>query len=223
MSLFVNKEVNPKILTFSASGSNTHQVIFQNNYLTEVLVRQEIINQHLTDSQKAIDDLLQVSISLQEKQHQSIESKLEGDFQKISEIMLNDDLLNQAILAQLAKLDDFSHTLVNKVNLLEEVSKEMAFQLNEQLNTHTQLNDKLAIQDVYHQTVMERLDQQDAISHKINFQLENLKAIIFERIGDLAEKIEVQGKLTIKYLTSLFSKSDISSKETLKEKESNIN
>ena len=146
-------------------------------------------------------------------------SQLEADYQHLHEKINRDELLNQAILTKLAQLDDFSNLFGNKLSHLEDVSNEICFKINDQLHSHSQLNDKLAIQDVYHQTILERLDQQDATSHKINYQLENLKAIVFERIGDLAEKVETQGKLTYKYLTSLFSKNDLSTKVKHEEKE----
>ena len=150
-------------------------------------------------------------------------TQLEADFQYLHEKIKRDDLLTQAILTQLAQLDDFSNRFVNKLSHLEDVSNEISTKINDQLTSHMQLYDKLASQDAYHQTVLERLDQQDATSHKINYQLENLKAIVFERIGDLAEKVETQGKLTYKYLTRLFSKNDLSTKVKHEEKESNIN
>ena len=94
LSLFVNKEVDPKILTFSVLSSNTHQEKFHKNYLLETIGRQAIINQHLTATQTSIKELLQVSVSQQKIQHGMIESKLEdqNELQTQHTISLNQQI-----------------------------------------------------------------------------------------------------------------------------------
>ncbi len=88
-----------------------------------------------------------------------------------------------------------------------------------QQNTQNEMTSKIEMQDVYHQTVMERLEQQEANTYKISRQLENLRAVIFERINYLAEKIEIQTKHTIKSLTGLLFKTKVNKEEHSEEEE----
>ncbi|MDF2902682.1 MAG: hypothetical protein K0S25_320 [Bacillus sp. (in: firmicutes)] len=248
MSLFLNKHVEPKVHLSTSKLVETNQMEFRLQFLAEVLKYQDSINQKLTDSIESISSLLQSNISDREEQNIRMESTIEnqqivqkqiqnhlqkieagiyekldqitGDQMEFAQMVNKEDLLHQAILAQLGTQEQSTLNLLRKMNEFEMVSQELSDLVKNQLNNQNEITSKLDVQDVYHQTVMERLDQQEAVSHKVNRQLDSLKAVIFERIGHLAEKIELQSKHTIKSITGLFFKTQ--SNKNSNEQENNL-
>lgn len=245
MSLFVNKEVEPKVHLSSSHISESNQEVYRLQFLAEVLKCQDTINKKLAYSLESINSLFQKTALDQQQQNLIIESKIEGqktvhshmlinlerleaiinermeqingDKQEIAQLVGKEEIVHQTILAQLSTQDQISMNIIKKISELE---IELTEHIKNQQSAQTEITSKLEVQDVYHKTVMERLDQQEAITHKVNRQLDNLKSVIFERIGHLAEKIEVQSKHTIKSLTGLFFKPELKSNGESKDNES---
>lgn len=201
MSLFVNKELEHKVLLYPVKFPKSNQEVYRHQYLNEVLKYQNQINQKLTSSIDSINSILE----------QSMNKK-----QEIEERVGKDEIVHQAILAQLSTQDQI---IINLTNKIESMEKEIGEFIINQQKTQNEMTSKIEVQDVYHQTVMERLEQQEANTYKISRQLENLRAVIFERINHLAEKVEIQTKHTIKSLTELLFKKELNKEENCMEKE----
>ena len=234
MRLFLNKNVEPKLHLSTTTLVEPNQIEYRLQFLAEVLKYQDSINQKLTDSIESISSLFQSTISDRDEQIKRMEFQIEnqqilqkqmtnnlqklelvinekldqitGDQKELAQIVDKEELIHQAILAQLGTQDQSTLSLLKKMNEFEMVNRQLSDLVKNQLINQSEITSKLELQDVYHQTVMERLDQQEAVSHKVNRQLDSLKAVIFERIGHLAEKIELQSKNTIKSITGLFFK-----------------
>jgi hypothetical protein len=199
MSLYLNNEVEPKVGLSPNRLSDNNQEVYRLHFLAEIIKQQEIINHKMTDSLDVLN--------------QSLEKVL-GDKQEIAQLVGKEELIHQTILAQLSTHENQTMNLINKINQLE---NELSEQIKQHQNTHIDIASKLDVQDVYHQTVMERLDQQEANAFKIIRQLDHIKSIFFERIAHLADKIEIQSKQTIKSLTGLFVKQEELNVEELKD------
>lgn len=223
-----NTEVHLTIPQHSQSNQNE----FRYNNMDELLKSQEIINQKLTESIESIEKLFQTRHEDQKERNQTLTkrmekqdnaqdeilaslTKLESTVTKKLEILNNeqheliqavdkDESFHQALLAQLSTHDQTSNQLMFK---LHELEKKLITEFNEQIQKcQRELSSKIEIHDVYHQTVMERIDQQEAITHKMDRQLDSLKSLVYERIAHLTEKIESQSKQMIKSFSGFFFK-----------------
>jgi hypothetical protein len=183
----------------------------------------ETVNTTHQTQQKKIDQVLQDQYQ-QKKEAEFFREKVEGhdktsediflslDYikkyqDKLNECMVNEQLLNQAILDQL----NYQDQQLRHTNVQLETYVALAGQLSEQLITQEQLlkemEQKLQVQDVYHQTVMTKLDKQDAINDKIIWQLDHLKSIVYERVNIIVEKVESSFQSTSVYFQDVVNKS----------------
>jgi hypothetical protein len=173
--------------------------------------------------EKKIDQVLQDQ-QQQKKQSEFVQEKVENhgktsedillsldhikNYQdQLNECMVNEQLLNQAILDQL----NFQDQQLRQTNSQLENYVALAGQLSEQLMIQERLlkemEQKLQVQDVYHQTIMSKLDSQDAMNDKILRQLDNLKSIVYERVNIIVEKVESSFQSTSVYFKDVINKS----------------
>lgn len=71
-----------------------------------------------------------------------------------------------------------------------------------------QLSEKISKQEEFQTGVLNRLDQQEALTEKIFRQLNHIRSILFERTNYLAEKIDEGYKITSSYVYNLMTGSD---------------
>ena len=57
-------------------------------------------------------------------------------------------------------------------------------------NTQKEIVAKFIILDSYHESVHERLEKQEAFSHKLSRQIETLRSSLFERVSYLSEIVQ---------------------------------
>jgi hypothetical protein len=118
----------------------------------------------------------------------------------------NEQLINQAILDQLnfqdQQLRETNKQLENYVTLATKLSE----QLINQENILKEMEQKLLIQDIYHSTVMSKLENQEALNEKIIRQLDHLKSIIYERVTLIVDKVEHSFQSTSEYFHEIFTK-----------------
>lgn len=223
-----NSEIHLNLPQHSQSNQN----IFRYNNLDELLKSQEVIHQKLTDSIESMEKLFQTSHEDQNERNQTLTNRMEKQDTIQDEILASltklestvtkkletlyteqneliqavdkDESFHQALLAQLSTHDQTSNRLMFKLHELEE---KISTEFNEKIQKcQRELTSKIEIHDIYHQTVMERIDQQEAIAHKMDRQLDSLKSIVYERIANLTEKIESQSKQMIKTFSGFFFK-----------------
>lgn len=228
MGLYINNELDPKIHLSSTKLREMNQNEYRRDSTTDYLEFQQKLNQKLSESIDSVQQLFQHTNTAQQLQNNKISDAIENQDSRQDTILKNleklettvlehlekmsakqqelvkmtkfDEIQQQALFAQLAVQDQKTNDLLNKIFELETFSKQLK---QEMLASNHDLSAKIEVQDVYHQTVIERIDAQEAVTHKMNRQLDNLKAVIFERIADLADKIEYQSKNTIKTLTGI--------------------
>lgn len=237
VGLYINKGLYPKVHLSSAHLKEVNQSEYRRDAMSEFLEFQQSMNQKLTESIVSVQQLFEKSNNTQQLQNitlnEAIENQESGqmrilnNLEKLEATVLEhlttmnterqellkmakvDENQQQALFAQLSVQDQKTSDLLNKIGELESFSKQLK---QEMLASSKELSAKIEVQDMYHQTVMERIESQEAVTHKMNRQLDNLKAVIFERIADIAEKIDCQSKNTIKALSGIFIKPSKDSK-----------
>jgi hypothetical protein len=80
--------------------------------------------------------------------------------------------------------------------------------LKTQEDLQKQLSEKISKQEEFQTGVLNRLDQQEALTEKIFRQLNHIRSILFERTNYLAEKIDEGYKITSSYVYKLMTGSD---------------
>ncbi|WP_147534841.1 hypothetical protein [Bacillus marasmi] len=231
MGLFINKELYPQIHLSTSEQKASNQEEYRHDAMSEFREFQETINRKLTHSVDAVQELFQKSTTTLKEQNMSLVASVENQCSNQQTILKNLETLETTVLDHLAKINDEQQKLLNVAKLDEDQQHAIFAQLTVQdqrtqdllakitalkndseqlkqevITSNKKLSEKIEVQDVYHQTVMERIQAQEAVTFKMNRQLDNLKAVIFERIADLADKIEYQSKNTIKTLSGFFIK-----------------
>lgn len=222
-----NDEINQSINQIVETVNTTHQV-------HEKKIDQVLQNHH---QQKKQSDYFLEKVENYDKTTEEILTSLDDikNYQdQLNGSIASEQLLNQAILDQLnyqdQQLRQTNSQLVNYVNLAGQLSEQLIYQ--EQLLK--EMEQKLQVQDIYHQTVMTKLDNQDAMNDKILRQLEHLKSIVYERVNIIVEKVETSFQSTSEYFSDIFNKAGFvkpfllssrpkKEKETEKEKEEEKN
>jgi hypothetical protein len=195
-----NQEIYDSINKMVETVTTTHQT--QERMIDQVLQDQhqqkkqsEFFREKVENHGKTTEDILHSLAHIKHYQDQ------------LNECLLNEQLINQAILDQLNFQD---HQLRQTNNQLENYVA-LAGQLSEQLINQEQLlkemEQKLQVQDIYHQTVMTKLDKQDAVNDKIIRQLDHLKSIVYERVNLIVEKVENSFQTTSVYFQDVINKS----------------
>lgn len=80
--------------------------------------------------------------------------------------------------------------------------------LKTQEGLQKQLSEKISKQEEFQTGVLNRLDQQEALTEKIFRQINHIRSILFERTNYLAEKIDEGYKITSSYVYNLMTGSD---------------
>lgn len=194
---------------------SSNQTVYKLNYLHEFLEEQTKINFSLSKSvehvnhsiketnnthnnqflkvigklkeQEAMGEQLQQYLQQQEKAHELLLSRLnvlEETTNALMEKLESDGLITQAILDQQSRHETTLKELVAKEN------ESIAEQTRKQEELYEEFSNKLNLQEVYHNTVMERLDQQEGLIKKLSGELDHLRSVIYERASHIIEKVE---------------------------------
>ncbi|MFD2445613.1 hypothetical protein ACFSO7_16760 [Bacillus sp. CGMCC 1.16607] len=202
---FLSQQINQNE-AINESIDKVLSTVHQTQHTQEVKIEQilkvnkeqtEISTQFLEKFENQGKTTADISNSLQELQDQN---------KQLSENIGKEQLINQAILDQLSfqdqQLKNTNSLLTNYVDLAMELTTQL--QLQEKMVQ--EMDQKLQLHDVYHNTVMERLDKQEAFNEKIIRQLDFLKSLVFERVNLVIEKVENSYQSTTDYLNGLVSK-----------------
>ncbi|MEC2077732.1 hypothetical protein [Metabacillus fastidiosus] len=141
-----------------------------------------------------------------EKQNEELLKKLEAENQ-----------ISQVIVDQLTIQDKSFTDFSRRIKESEEIQQSLTEQLDQQIHLNEQMKEKLSLQETFHESVIERINNQEAQTEKVTRDLENLKAIVFERISHVVEKIEENYKLSKDFIVHLFSKQNEHEEEKEKE------
>lgn len=215
------------------NGELKHASTHLNTLLQETKHEQHKYYQELTkqlvDQEKRTVPLLE-NINKQEEVYELFIQKFSAidSFNKdIIKKHEEDGVMNQTIIDQLTLQDTAINQFAKKLDQFKEQHSNVSEQLVSQKEINDQILNTIEIQESFHKTILERLDQQEAINLKTSRELDSLKATIFERISFVVEKIEENYRQITGYFSQLFNKSSSTrNKEQLteqKEKETILN
>lgn len=232
MSVPENRSNKTKVHLSIPENPPSNQNVYHQHYMEEMLRSQERINQKLSQSIESIGDLLETRNNDQQESNTAMTTRMEKhelnqvtilnnlttlektvleklanmnkEQQALIQLVDKEEIFHQSLLAQLTTQDHTTNRLMFKIKELEEnLLAEITGQIQDSKH---ELSTKIEVHDVYHQTVMERIDQQEAQTHKLNRQLDSLKSVIYERFAILTEKIELQSKQMLKTFSGYFFK-----------------
>lgn len=181
--LLMNEDINQSISLLQSHMQNTDMEQFQKldtisqNMHKQDVVLNELIKQHSTH-QNQTKEMIEKMTTLE---NASTENKKWFD---------QESDIHHAILDQLAFQDTAISTLNNKMTELKILSEELINHLEKAETFQKNVNEKLDMQEIIQQTITDQISETDASLNKVMMQLDVLKAIIFERIHYLSEKIE---------------------------------
>lgn len=96
----------------------------------------------------------------------------------------------ETLLAQSSIQETAILELSRKLDNLEKPTEKILEELTVITDDQATIKDKIETQDIYHQSVMEKLESQDALNEKLSRQIDHLKSIIFERTAYLTENFK---------------------------------
>lgn len=239
----LSQEVNPQVyLPKKKASLSSNQQVFKLNYLQNILEEQSSINKTLTHSVEKVNQSLkrsndnqqhtlnQMIVKLQDQENFSNQlkeylirqeetkkqlldriSSVEKTSIALMEKLEADSLLTEAILNQQSTHDD----ALTKISTNLEEQDSVAEQLKKHEELYEDFSKKLEVQELYHTTVMERLDQQEGLIKKVNSEIDNLRAIIFERTSHILEKLEGHFSRITKPIQRYFINTDVKDKEKM--------
>lgn len=115
------------------------------------------------------------------------------------------ELIHQAMIDQLTIQDNTIQKMSKNIDNYTEIQQDLNSQIINQHKTNEEILMALELQEAFHKTILEKLDQQDALNQKTARELDTLKSTLFERVNDIVEKIEDNYKQIVSYIGKLFN------------------
>lgn len=155
-------------------------------------------------------DLLE-KLAVLDKETSKIEEQL--DFlaqlaQEQKEITSEETLRQTALFDQLLFQEKDISTISSKMDNFNHLATEMKTKLDETESSYQQISKKLDIQEIFHQTLLESMEETNGNVNKLSRQIEHVKEILFERVHYLSEKIENNLKSIAQPIQRFFLHSD---------------
>ncbi|RSD26152.1 hypothetical protein [Mesobacillus subterraneus] len=181
----LNNELTGSVTHFDASlEKNRHEQYTQFQELISFLTKQENISERVMEN-----------ISEQKESTSGIDEKLlklEGMHEQFAKAFLSKELTNQAILDQLAHQQAMIQELNRKLLEYEDVTTALVVQAKKQEELQNIITKHDDLQGIFHETIMERLDKQDAASGTISDQLGEINTSLSAKATAIMDKIEHQ-------------------------------
>lgn len=237
------KNIAPKMYYHQLPTNLSNQEVYQYHYLKDILRKQQETQQEVTSSVHQFHSTLKENRDIYEqeakkmvKSHQDLQEHIKNTFiqqkmnldemiKKIEHIeskyktmetyFENERNMLEALIQQQAVHDKLLHTLAKRNDEEEKILSQ--FQVQHEL-LHD-LHKKIELQEIYHQTLMERLDSHEGLLHKILSELDYIRSIIFERASHLLQKMELGFQKVTKPIQSFFIHGEKKEEKQLKEKE----
>ncbi|HEO8418277.1 hypothetical protein [Niallia sp. FSL W8-0635] len=106
------------------------------------------------------------------------------------EIMKEESLRHTALFDQLSFQEQDISLISQKMDEFNHLAAEMKTKFDTTETSYHNISEKLDLQEVFHQTILESMEETNGNVNKLSRQIEHMKEILFERVHYLAEKIE---------------------------------
>lgn len=106
------------------------------------------------------------------------------------EAMKEESLRHTALFDQLTFQEQDISLISKKMDEFNHLASEMKTKFDETETSYHNISEKLDIQEIFHQTILESIEETNGNVNKLSRQIEHMKEILFERVHYLAEKLE---------------------------------
>lgn len=229
MAIYFNDEEHPYIFKTEEEIDGQNQSIAKYDYWSDLIEEQKRVQSKIDQSLKGLNHKIEQQEHAQQQRWRKIYYKM-NEQRKFNEkrkgfedhvknwleniesknerlqIMLNEDSqLKQDILEKLHNLKQTQQDIENRLEKQEATIEDFLADLREHHEFQKDMGIQISKQEERHQELLDRLDNQEALTEKVLRQVTNLRSIIFERAGHLAEKIENGYQLTSSYIHKLLT------------------
>lgn len=218
MALFVNDKKHGGIFKNNSQIPEPNQAFFRRDHLAELLKEQKKMNHSLQSSIHYLGVLNKQQSDEQAGRWQEVRKKLHGlqsmnfernkveghvleklnvvsdENKQLQETIEKDHLSTQDYLDKIDEIYDLNQMLSKQLEVFDEVSQQISGQIDKQSS-------------VQHD-VLNRLENQEALTEKALRQISHFRNTLFERTNFLAEKIENNYKRTASYVYQLLMGTD---------------
>ncbi|MGX6442186.1 hypothetical protein ACWM35_02975 [Neobacillus sp. K501] len=197
MGLFINRKDHPDVFKNNEKINAPNQDYMKHDYISEYIDEQQRANVSLIHSFNEMKHRFYEQEDIQSNQWSELNSQL-------NDLKLNTQSqkeFEEQMIRWLKVLDE-------KNSQLQTANLELSLQISAQMELQKQLSEKFSNQEEFQVGVLNRLDQQEALTEKISRQLNHIRSILFERTNYLAQKMEDGYKLTSSYVYNLMTGSD---------------
>ena len=106
------------------------------------------------------------------------------------ELVLEEAMRHTALFDQILYQDRDISFLTDKMNEFNQLAVEIKERLEHTDTVNEKIKEKLTLQEVFHETILENLEDTNGNVNRLTRQMEHIKEIIFERVHYLADKVE---------------------------------
>ncbi|MGP7815842.1 hypothetical protein [Niallia sp. 01092] len=154
------------------------------------------MNQKLL-AQESLSSNLLTSFANHQLMSKSFQEKLlaiECLIKENANVLANETIMNQAILDQVSYQEQAVISLGEQFQNYTFIANQMQKNMEKVDKNYETVTEKLEVQEIFHQTLIEKMDATEANMSKITRQIDVLKHLLFERISYLSDKLEANFK-----------------------------
>jgi chromosome segregation ATPase len=232
VSIFINTNSHPNLFKNNGSIEEPNQSFYKSDYLKELLEEQNRVNEALQKSMKSLRisfqkqryhqdsrwrDVVQDMNLLKEntkhreefeKQTREWITMLERNSQELHRIAHENSTVNQDILKEIYRIHQSNEEIMQQLMKLDTTNENFSHKIGEMTEKQELMAEQVSTQHEKQDKVLDQLENQEALMEKSNLQLTNLRSILFERTGFIADKIEESYKLTSSVLYKFLTGTD---------------
>jgi len=232
MGLFINNLEHPRVFKNEGSIQEPNQAYFKIDYVSELVKRQEEVNEKLLhafyglqanyqqqvyaarnrwevmDGQvKKLEDIHLRQEKLSEGAITS-QHRLEQQVTNLHDILEKEAGFQQETLEEINRMQAANEGLENKLTAQETLHQQLASQMDEVYGLQKQMIEQTSKQEEKQEDMLKRLENQEAVMEKITRQLAHFRSIIFERTNHVVEKVENSYDLTSTFFYKMLTGSE---------------
>ena len=185
MGLFINNENHPAIYKNQAQLTEPNQKIYKQDYLTELITKQDQANAELKNTIQSLEKTLQKQNQLQTNQVK----RIRNDVRELAERQ------NEHV--------DFGRDVTSIIEAQGKRNEELALKVEQQIEFQRDMVKQLSKQESFQEDFVNRLENQEALMEKLSRKIDDFRSILYERTHFLADKIEEGYNSTSSYIHDL--------------------
>src|SRR5699024_10454153 len=205
MGLFINNLEHPRVFKNKESIHETSHAVFKIDYVSELVRRQEEVNEKLLHAFHGLQANYQQQASAARNRWEAMDGqvkkledshlrqvklsegaiasqhRLEQQVTNLHDILEKDAGFQQETLNKISHMQAANEGLENKLTAQETLHQQLSSQMDEVYGLQKQMTEQTSKQEEKQEDMFKRLENQEAVMEKITRQLAHFRSIIFER------------------------------------------